>query len=240
MAPRRGLNDIDQAPETSKAAVLEQLLAERWSCRAFDDRPVPAALMERMFCTAQQSASWCNTQPWHLIVTQPEATNRFRNALSEHVAANPSLRTFDFEGPSEYRGIYKDRRRESGWQLYEAVGIQRGDRNASRQQAMRNYRMFDAPHVAIITTDAGQNVYGAVDAGLYIGTLLLVAHSLGIGAVAQAALAGQSDFIRDYFSMSADRKILAGISFGFPDLAHPANQYRTARATVAEVVTWVE
>jgi hypothetical protein len=35
-----------------------------------------------------------------------------------------------------------------------------------------------------------------------------------------------------------DRKILAGISFGYPDVDLPPNSYRTTRAPMDEVVAW--
>ena len=81
--------------------------------------------------------------------------------------------SFDFGGPLRYEGVYQQRRRATGWQLYEAVGVQRGDRAASARQALENYRFFGAPHVAVITTDANQAVYGAVDAGLYVANFPL-------------------------------------------------------------------
>ncbi|MEE4023654.1 nitroreductase [Gordonia sp. PKS22-38] len=222
------------------ANMLARLLDDRWSCRAFDGRQVPREAIERLVATAQRSASWCNTQPWQVIVTSGAATERFREALAAHVAAHPDATTFDFDPPAEYRGVYRERRRESGWQLYEAVGVERGDREASARQALQNFRFFGAPHVAIITTDALQGTYGAVDAGLYVGTFLLVAHSLGIATIPQAALAGRSDFIREHFGIPDDRKILVGISFGYADLDHPANSYRTSRASVSETVTWFD
>ena len=220
------------------ADVLSQLLEDRWSCRAFDSREVPRELIERLLITSQRSASWCNTQPWQVIVTSGRATERLRNALCEHVRVRPE-QAFDFSPPAQYTGVYRDRRRESGWQLYEAVGVTRGDREASARQAFENFRFFGAPHVAVITTDAEQGTYGAVDAGLYVATFLIVARSLGIATIPQAALAGRSDFFRDYFQIPDDRKVLLGISFGYADEAHPANSYRTSRAQLEQVVTWV-
>lgn len=229
-----------ETPTGSRAEVLEQLLDERWSCRAFDGRQVPRGDIERMLTTAQRSASWCNTQPWQLIVTSGESTERFRAALATHASEGPKIHSFDFAPPAEYRGVYRDRRREAGWQLYEAVGVQRGDRAGSARQASENFRLFGAPHVAIVTTDAIQGVYGAVDSGLYVGTLLLAAQSLGIATIPQAALAGHSDFIREYFSIPEDRKVLVAISFGYADEDHPANSYRTSRAALSETVTWID
>lgn len=221
-----------------RSAMLEQLLAERWSCRAFTGREIPRPVIVRLLTLAQRSASWCNTQPWQVIVTTGEGTERFRAALSAHVRKHGPDVSPDFGQPGEYHGVYRQRRRTSGWQLYDAVGVQRGDRAASAEQAFQNFRLFGAPHVAIITTDASQGVYGAVDAGTYVGTFLLTATSLGIATIAQAALAMHSPFIRGYFSIPDDRKILVGISFGYPDHTHPANGYRTVRAPLTEIVTW--
>ena len=41
----------------------------------------------------------------------------------------------DFPFPERYEGVYQDRRRECAWQLYDSVGIARGDRAASAEQA---------------------------------------------------------------------------------------------------------
>jgi nitroreductase len=94
---------------------------------------------------------------------------------------------------------------------------------ASAQQSFRNFEFFGAPHVAIITVDGRQGTYGAVDGGLYVGTFLLAAQSLGIAAIPQAALAMHSPFLHEYFSIPNDRRVLVGISFGYADVEHPAN-----------------
>jgi nitroreductase len=222
------------------SVVLEQLLTERWSCRAFEPREVPRPEIERLLSLAQRSASWCNTQPWQVYITSGTGTERFRTALSDYARQAGADITPDFDRPPAYEGIYRERRRESGWQLYEAVGVARGDREGSARQSFKNYELFGAPHAAVITTDARQGVYGAVDGGLYVGTFILAARSLGIATIPQAALAMHSGFLRRHFSIPDDRKVLVGISFGYPDLDHPANGYRTSRAPIDEVVRWVD
>lgn len=54
---------------TSDATTLENLLRGRWSCRSFLDRKVPRPTIEQLLAMAQRTPSWCNTQPWHAIVT---------------------------------------------------------------------------------------------------------------------------------------------------------------------------
>jgi len=56
----------------------------------------------------------------------------------------------DFSFPREYLGVYLQRRRESGFQLYNTLGIARGDKAAYAKQALENYNFFGAPHVAIV------------------------------------------------------------------------------------------
>jgi nitroreductase len=52
-----------------RIGVLENLLGQRFSWRAFLPGPVPRATIERILAAAQKTASWCNGQPWRLEVT---------------------------------------------------------------------------------------------------------------------------------------------------------------------------
>ncbi|MGZ8177298.1 nitroreductase [Williamsia sp. SKLECPSW1] len=226
--------------DTHSAAVLEDLLGSRYSCRAYRPEPVPHETIQRILTTAQRSASWCNTQPWEVIVTEGAGTERFRAALSDHAARHGNDMHPDIPMPSAYTGVHLERRRAAGWQLYSALGIERGDRDASARQAAQNFRLFGAPHCAIVTVDAEQGTYGALDTGLYVAAFLLSAQSLGVAAIPQAALATYSPFVRDHFAIPADRAVLLGISFGWADHDHPANSYRTERADTASVVHWAD
>ncbi|MGI4815130.1 MAG: nitroreductase [Janthinobacterium lividum] len=218
-------------------ATLERLMAARHSCRGFLPDLVPRETIERILRIAQRTASWCNTQPWHLTIASGAGAKRYSEALlawaSEH-APNP-----DFVWP-EYAGESLARRRECGFALYDSVGIVKGDREASKQQGLENFRLFGAPHVALITTDAPLGVYGAVDIGGYVSTFLTAIQSLGLGAIAQAALASHADFTRQYFGFPEGRKLVCGISFGYENTAHPANGFRTTRVDTSEAVNWVD
>src|SRR5258705_6831717 len=64
-----------------RIGVLEELLSERYSCRAFLPQPVPRATIERVLTAAQRTASWCNSQPWQVVVASGAAKERFRAAI---------------------------------------------------------------------------------------------------------------------------------------------------------------
>jgi nitroreductase len=218
--------------------VLENLLGARYSCRAYKSDPVPRPVIERILRAAQRTASWCNSQPWHVTVFSGAETERFRKVMYE-TAATGADSAPDFPWPREYVGVYQARRRESGFQLYDAVGIAKGDRAAAAKQALENYNFFGAPHVAIITTTEPLGVYGAVDCGAYVGNFMLAALALGIGSIAQAALARRSDVVREYLKLPEDQRVVCGISFGYPKHDHVINSYRTSRAPLSEAVTFI-
>ena len=222
-----------------RIGVLEELLAERYSCRAFKAEPVPRATIERILKVAQRTASWCNSQPWQVVIASGEAKERFRKEIYTK-ASSGGPDDGDFPFPREYRGVYLERRRESGFQLYNTLGIPRGDRMAYARQALENFNFFGAPHVAIIHADEALGVYGAIDCGGYVSNFMLAAQALGLGAIAQAALAHQSGLIRRHFKLGDDRRVVCGISFGFPDRDHRINSYRTSRASVSEAATFVD
>ena len=227
-----------RATASKDTQTFECLLSTRHSCRGFLREPVADDLIVRILSISQRTPSWCNAQPWQVIITKGAATERFRRSLCDHVAKNSPAPDMAF--PREYRGAYLERRRACGFRLYEAVGVARGDREAYAKQGFENYKLFGAPHVAIVTSDEALGTYGAVDCGAYVNNFLLAAQSVGIASIPQAALASHSKFVREHFGLGDDRLVVCGISFGYEDRASRANSFRTNRVSLDEVVTWVE
>ena len=59
-----------------RIGVLEELLQERYSVRAFRPDPVPRETIAHMLTVAQRTASWCNSQPWQVLIASGEAKER--------------------------------------------------------------------------------------------------------------------------------------------------------------------
>jgi nitroreductase len=216
---------------------LEQTLSTRYSARKFLPRQVEPGTLQEILNLAQRTASWCNTQPWHMVITRGAATDRLREAITAHVLSGAPQEP-DFAFPERYEGTYRSRRVRCGVQLYESLGIAREDKAAARAQSLENFRLFDAPHVALLTTEAALGFWGGVDCGLYINSFMLAARSLGVDSIAQAALASYPNFVREYFGLPQNRKLICGISFGYADEHHAINRYRTERAAVVDAVTF--
>jgi nitroreductase len=225
------------ANHDARYAMLTDLLQARYSCRGFMPEPVPRETIDKFLSLAQRTASWCNSQAWQVCVASAPATERFRAELLAYV--NDHAPAPDFDWPT-YEGVYLERRRECGFQLYAATGVSRGDREAAEKQRLENFRFFGAPHVALITTPRSLGVYGVLDCGAYVSNFALAARSLGVSSIAQAALAAYPAFWRERLALPVDRQVVCGISFGFEDATHPANSFRTFRAAVEQAATWVE
>lgn len=213
---------------------LSKLLTSRYSCRAFLPDQVDEATIDTLFGLAQLTPSWCNTQPWQVYLTSGAATTAFAEALSMHAASQPP--ESDLPLPGTYTGVRDERRREAGHGLYATLGIERSDRDARAAQMMRNFTFFDAPHTAVVTASSELGVYGAVDCGAYVSTLLLAAQELCLGAVAQGAIAFHSGFVRSWLSIPEDEDIVCAISFGHADPDARVNAFRTTRADARDAV----
>jgi len=217
-------------------AALDRLTSGRFTCRAYQQRALDGELIGAIVQMANRCASWCNVQPWHLVITKTaESTERFRQALAAQAASHPHTDS-DLPFPPGYEGIYARRRREAGLALYKALGVAREDTARRDAQSFENFRLFGAPHVAIITIPAQLGPYAAVDAGGFIASFLLSAHAHGVAAAPQAALARHARFVRGYFGIPDEQIMVCGISFGYAEAGHPVNRFRTTRAPVDELL----
>jgi len=222
---------------TQESETLHALLTSRFSCRAFLPDELAEDTINQIVNAARHTPSWCNAQPWQLIITRGTETDRFRQALYAHVMSG-AAQAPDLPHPNSYSGVYADRRRACGWQLYEAVGVTKGDRAASAKQMAENFNLFGAPHVVLIHAPAELGPYGALDCGGFVTAFCLAAQSLGVATIPQAAVAAHAPFVKEWFGLSGDRLMLCAISFGHADMAHPANNFRTAREDVSALIDW--
>jgi nitroreductase len=219
-------------------AAHERIVNARHSCRAFKPDVVGQETILKILNLSQRSASDCNVQPWQVTVVSGAALDRLRKEI--YLRASSGLPIVSDVPPIDpYVGVYKERRRDCGWSLYGTLGIQKGDRVASGQQALENFRFFGAPHVAIITAPSVLGPRGILDCGGYVASFMLAAQSLGVATITQASISHRADVIREQLNIPTGMSILCGIAFGWSDEEHLANSFRTQRASLDETVRFV-
>lgn len=218
---------------------LQEILANRYSCRAYQPEPVPRTVIEQMLVAAQRTASSCNTQPWRVHIVSGGARDQLAEQLYAEARDRP--REYgDFEFPVRFVNEYRERRYTCGMQLYDSLGIARDDKPARLQQMLANFRFFGAPHVALIFNEADLGAYGVVDCGAYVTNLMNAATALGLGTVPQAAIACYPHIVKPFVGAPEHHQLVCAVSFGWPDHRHPVNQFRTSRAELASVVQFHE
>ena len=226
------------ASKPSDLNVLQRLATGRASCRAYRPESVPQDVIETLLDVAARSPSWCNVQPWHVAVISGEA----RRALGERLLAahdGGAARGPDVPFPTDYAGVYGERRRESGFALYGALGIAR-DKARRAEEMRRNFDFFGAPHVLLVSAPAALGAYAMLDTGCFVAAFLLAAEAAGLGAVAQASIALHAGLLRETLHLPADRSILCGVAFGYPRSGHQANDLRTSRADLTQVADFID
>jgi nitroreductase len=216
---------------------LDQALEERRSARGFRPEPLAEAEVRRLFAMAQRAPSWCNTQPWRVWVTAPPFTGELAAALGE--AARGGLPGPEIPFPGEYPEPYLAHRRACGFALYEAMGIAREDKARRYDAWLRNYALFDAPHVAVVAQDRRLGQYGTLDVGVWLGYLLAAAAALDIDTCPMASVAAYPAPLRRLLGIPPELVVLFGIALGRADGAVPANQCRTTREPLDSNVTFV-
>ena len=210
---------------------LQVALTERKSVRGFRPEPLPEAELVALFAAAQRPPSWCNIQPWRVVVTAAPLTRTVSEALVQAARSGPPAPELPF--PFDYPEPYLAHRRTCGFALYGAMGIPRDDKAARYDAWLRNYQVFDAPHLAVISRNRRLGEYATLDVGVWLGVLLTVAATMGIATCPMASIAAYPAPLRTHLAIPDEEVILFGLALGREDPAVPANACRTRRDPVS-------
>src|SRR5882672_612439 len=67
---------------------VHDLIKNRWSPRAFSDKPVPKEVLQSLFEAARWAPSSSNEQPWAFLVATKDAPENFEKSLGSLVGFN--------------------------------------------------------------------------------------------------------------------------------------------------------
>ena len=214
-------------------------ITERFSVRAFLDKPVAKDLLEKVLRQAQQSPSGGNLQPWHVYVTVGDDREAFLEKVQLSVKAHPAGEPHSPEiYPPKLKEPYKARRAQCGYDMYNALGIPKEDKIAGIMQVMKNFEFFGAPVGIFFAIDKTMGRPQWSHMGMYIQSLMVAAVEAGLGTCPQEAWMLRHKTVRDHFDIPEELEFYCGLALGWPDPDHAINNYRTQRASLDEVVTF--
>jgi nitroreductase len=215
--------------------VLEAI-KERKSIRAFKPDPVPKEKLLELLEIAQRAPSGTNTQPWHVYLCAGKVKTAITNDVLVMAESGQGASYEDFNYyPSVWDEVHNSRRRAVGWSLYNLVGIEKGDRDGSAKQAMRNFHFFDAPVGIFVTIDSYLGRGNWADVGMYIQTLMLAAKGLGLDTCPQAAWVPYQEPVIRHLGIPDNESLVSGMSLGWADPTKIENTLVSEREKLSKV-----
>jgi len=219
---------------------FKDVVMGRRSIRGYQKKPVPEALIREVLEMAIRAPTSLNTQPWNFYVVTGEVLDRIRKGnVERNLAGVPDSREFRM-GPG-YEGVHRERQIGIAIQLFEAMGIERHDKEKRTDWVLRGFRQFDAPVSIVVTYD--KSIQGSdiapFDCGGVVNCLVNAAWSKGLGCVINSQGIMQSPVVREHACIPDDQVIQTCVAMGWPDDSFPANAVVSTRKSVDEAATFV-
>jgi len=223
---------------------IVEAINQRKSIRAFKPDPVPKDVLKEIMEQAQRAPSWANTQPWEFVIAGGQQVKEIGQAYIKKVEAGEQMHP-DLAAPREFPEPFDSRRRSVGRKLFEVKGITREDREQRRLWGLQGLKMFDAPNIIYICTERyfylqgdHLNVWPVFDCGLIAENIMLLAPKYGLGTIPAIQAVAYPDILRKVLSIPDVKLLVLGIGIGYPDWDEPANNFRTERDALDNIVTW--
>lgn len=216
-----------------------ECIKTRMSIRKFKPDSVPLEILKNVIDTAKWSPSYKNTQPWEVVIISGKKKEALSKLLVELLENNtkpcPDLpEPLSWPPPIEARitALMKKRSELTGQDLYSLEAL--------RKAKIANFQFYGAPHGIFLFQDSSLTPWSLLDMGLFAQTLMLAAHAYGLGTVPQAFLTDYAQQVKQFLGTPETKRLVLGISIGYPDLMSPVNSFRTDRVDINDIVKVVE
>jgi nitroreductase len=200
---------------------------------------VPREVIRNIIEIAKGAPSSMNTQPWFFHVITGEPLERIRQGNTERMLAGAGVqREIPMRGG--YEGIHRQRQIEVAVQLFEAMGIERDDKEGRQDWVMRGFRQFDAPVSIVMTYDKSLEpaTISHFDLGAVTYGLVLAAWTRGLGTVINGQGIMQSAVVREHAKIPDWQTIMTCIAMGYPNDDFAANEVKSRRTPNDDIVTF--
>ena len=216
---------------------LLEAIETRRSIRAFKSTPVPRETLKRILETARKSPSYTNTQPWEVAVVGGKKRDELSRILCE-IAKSDIVPNPDIPLAATWPPELEKRSREHGARRLKALGVAREDAQEREKLRLMNFQFYGAPCVLFLFLERALTSWSIFDMGLFAQSLILAAHSFGLGSCLQAMLASYPDAVREFLNIPRTKMLLLGISMGYPDDKAKINSYHSSRIDLDDFVRW--
>ncbi|MDY6844022.1 MAG: nitroreductase [Thermodesulfobacteriota bacterium] len=217
---------------------IKEAIKMRKSIRGYKADPIPKDILHALLEISLRSPSAMNTQPWEIAVITGEPLENIRKGTIEALTSG-QMPVSDLPQGKSFEGIYKERQRELGFELYGLMGIAREDKEKRNEWTMKGLRTFEAPAIIIISADESLDISRTFcDIGALIQTICITAVDYGLGTCINGQGIMFPQVIRKFVPIPESKKMYMCISIGYPDWEHPANKLESRREPLETNTTW--
>ena len=208
----------------------------RQSIRAFLKDPVPEEVLKEVVETASWSPSYKNTQPWEVMIvsgkTREELSRMLIGLLEKGADPTP-----DIPEPVSWPAPQEERIRHLIEMRKKATGIDISNPEIIKKAKIANFNFYGAPHGIFLYQEKALPLWSLFDTGLFAQSLMLAAHARGLGTVPQAFLTDYARETKEFLGIPESKRLVLGMSIGYPDKEAPPNRIRTDRVPIEEWLT---
>jgi nitroreductase len=216
-----------------------ECIKTRMSIRKFLPDTVPKETLMDIINTAKHSPSYKNTQPWEVIILSGDIKLALSNMMVE-LLEKGTKPCPDIPEPQSWPETEQARINDLMHKRAAVTGIDFNDPAVLKRSREVNFRFYDAPHAIYLYQDKSLTPWSIFDIGLFAQTVMLAAHASGLGTVPQAFATDYAQDIKKFLDIPETKRLILGISIGYPDKEALEKAVRTGRDSINNIVRWVE
>ena len=216
---------------------VTEAVKSRRSVRQFLDEPVDKAILEKILETAQRAPSGGNTQPWSAVVVGGDALKDSTSRIKEKAKTAPMGENVEYAiYPKDLEGRYEAQRRAVGIEMFNSIGLERGDGAGRVAQMAKNWDSFGAPVQLFTYTRKYMGPPQWSDMGMWLQSVMLLLREAGLDSCAQEIWAMYGTYMRELLNIDDDHIFFCGMAIGYRDPDAPINNFDVPRVPISDAI----
>ncbi len=216
-----------------------ECIQSRRSIRKFTTKSVPQKDLKELIETAQWSPSYKNTQPWEVAIVSGAKKAALSKILVDLLEENAPP-TPDFTTPVSWPVAEQERIDYLMNKRKELTGLDLTAPEMVLKAKKANFNFYYAPHAIYLFQDASLSEWSIFDMGLFAQSLMLAANAKGLATVPQAFATDYAKEVKKCLGIPSSKRLVLGLSVGYPDMESPVNAYRTERSSTDSICQFME
>lgn len=216
-----------------------ECIKTRMSIRKFQTKEVPREILVNIVDAARWSPSYKNSQPWEVVIVSGKRKDELSRILIDLIERGEP-QSPDIPEPLSWPLEIDIRIKTHLKRRSEHFGIDLTSPEIIKRAKIANFRFYGAPHGIFLFQDSSLTPWSILDIGIFAQSLMLSAHAYGLGTVPQAFLTDYSKVVKDFLGIPESKRLVLGMSIGYPDMQDKANTFRSSRVDISEILRFEE